>query len=102
MNASRMFELVRPGKAFAAAALCLLLCAPAFAAGLIGNFDSLPPDTRLTRKHWAAARDYQRQMRYELARQHYLLALSACRSSETQEQLKRELETVDLQIRTMR
>ena len=88
--------------------LCALLCAFAFAqpghaqaADASRTFDRLA-DTKATMHHWHLARDYERQMRYELARQHYLLALASCRSESTQTQLRRELESVDLQIRTMR
>ena len=88
--------------------VCALLCGFAFAqlrhvqaAGASAAFDSLA-DTRVTMHNWKLARDYERQMRYELARQHYLLALASCRSESTQTQLRRELESVDLQIRTMR
>ena len=88
--------------------VCALLCGFAFAqpgdaraASASQAFDSLE-DTKATRHNWKMARDYERQMRYELARQHYLLALAACRSEFTQMQLRRELESVDLQIRTMR
>ena len=89
---------------------CALLCGfvfagpePARAAGFgeSAAFDRLT-DTRATMHNWQLARDYERQMRYELARQHYLLALASCRSASTQEQLRRELESIDLQIRTMR
>jgi len=93
-------------------AFCLTVCALlgvyAFsqpehvrAAGESAAFDSLA-DTQATTQNWRLARDYERQMRYELARQHYLLALASCRSETTQAQLRRELESVDLQIRTMR
>ena len=88
--------------------VCVLLCGFALAqpgyvwgAAASAVFDSLA-DTRATTQHWKLARDYERQMRYELARQHYLLALASCRSESTQTQLRRELESVDLQIRTMR
>ena len=89
--------------------VCVLLCGFALAqpghvrtaAAASAVFDSLA-DTKATTHHWKLARDYERQMRYELARQHYLLALASCRSESTQTQLRRELESVDLQIRTMR
>jgi hypothetical protein len=88
--------------------VCAMLCGFAFAqpghaqaASAIQAFDSLK-DTEATTYNWKLARDYERQMRYELARQHYLLALAACRTESTQMQLRRELESVDLQIRTMR
>ena len=91
-------------------ALCVLLYGLAFAqqtpaqAAIVNHsavFDRLR-DTRATERNWKLARDYERQMRYELARQHYLLALASCRSESTQTQLRRELESIDLQIRTMR
>jgi len=85
-----------------------MLCGFAFAqpshvqaASASAVFDRLA-DTKVTARNWKLARDYERQMRYELARQHYLLALASCRSEPTQTQLRRELESVDLQIRTMR
>jgi hypothetical protein len=88
--------------------VCALLCGIAFvqpghvqAAGSTASFDRIA-DTRATTHNWKLARDYERQMRYELARQHYLLALASCRSEATQTQLRRELESIDLQIRTMR
>jgi hypothetical protein len=88
--------------------VCALLCGFAFAqpghasaAGANAAFDRIA-DTKATTHNWKLARDYERQMRYELARQHYLLALASCRSESTQTQLRRELESVDLQIRTMR
>ena len=89
---------------------CVLLCCLAFArpdaaraaeAGSGVVFDRLT-DTKATERNWKMARDYERQMRYELARQHYLLALASCRSEPIQLQLRRELDGVDLQIRTMR
>jgi len=87
---------------------CALLCGFAFAqpghaqaADASRSFDRLE-GTEATKSHWKLARDYERQMRYELARQHYLLALASCRSEPAQTQLRRELESIDLQIRTMR
>ena len=106
MNTANMHTKRRrlPGWALCLAA-CALLCgfAPAQAAASDQSavFDSLE-DTKATAHNWQQARDYERQMRYELARQHYLLALASCRSESTQAQLRRELESVDLQIRTMR
>jgi hypothetical protein len=90
--------------------ICALICGFAFAQPASARTDVIMPgivydrltDTRATTQNWKLARDYERQMRYELARQHYLLALAACRTESTQMQLRRELESVDLQIRTMR
>jgi hypothetical protein len=88
--------------------VCALLCGVALAlpdhgltAGASAAFDRFA-DTRATNENWKLARVYERQMRYELARQHYLLALAACRSESAQAQLRRELESIDLQIRTLR
>lgn len=64
--------------------------------------DVAPQDSAETAMHWRKARKYQNDMRYELARQEYLLALTTCRSEATRNQLQRELQTVDLQIRTLR
>ncbi|MDR2695903.1 MAG: hypothetical protein LBC79_05940 [Deltaproteobacteria bacterium] len=104
--------LQRKTKRMSGWALCLGVCAllsgfafaqpgHVLAAGASAAFDRLA-DTKATMHNWKLARDYERQMRYELARQHYLLALASCRSEPTQTQLRRELEGVDLQIRTMR
>lgn len=64
--------------------------------------DERPYDTADTTVHWDKARQYQRQQRFELARQHYLLALATCRTEETRDRLQRELQIIDLQLRTMR
>ena len=66
------------------------------------NPDRLPRDSQQVAYHWKQARDYQNLRRYELARQHFLLALSACRSEDTRDRLQRELQIVDLQLRTLR
>ena len=64
--------------------------------------DRAPTDSQQTTYHWKKARAYQQEQRYELARQHYLLSLSACRSEETRDQLQRDLQIIDLQLRTLR
>ena len=55
-----------------------------------------------TVQNWSLARQYQAAGRYELARQHYSLALSTVRTQNALEMLKRELVAVDLQIRAIR
>jgi hypothetical protein len=55
-----------------------------------------------TVRNWSLARQYQAAGRYEMARQHYSLALSAVRTQSALEMLKRELAAVDLQIRALR
>ena len=47
-------------------------------------------------------REYRDQGRFELARQSYALALSTCRNDEDLAIIKRELASVELEIRTMR
>ncbi|MEG2173630.1 MAG: hypothetical protein RRY29_10315 [Desulfovibrionaceae bacterium] len=64
--------------------------------------DSIPADSGETTRLWNMARKYKDQMRYEMARQHYLLALATCRSDETVQRIQRELQIVELQIRSLR
>ena len=52
--------------------------------------------------NWHQARYLQAQGRYELAREHYLLALSAARTNDVRNALDQELHAVDLQIKTLR
>lgn len=60
------------------------------------------PETGETVHNWSLARQYQAAGRYELARQHFSLALSTVRTQSGLDMLQRELAAVDLQIRTMR
>ncbi len=60
------------------------------------------PEAEETVYNWSQARDYQAQGRYELARQHYLLALAAARTAESQQTLQRELDSVDRMLEAMR
>lgn len=48
------------------------------------------------------ARDYRSSGRYELARQSYVQALSICSDGPTLNIIKRELEGINLLLRTMR
>ncbi len=48
------------------------------------------------------ARKYKKQKRYELARQYYLLALAATTTTTTRDTIQRDLQVVELQIRTLR
>lgn len=64
--------------------------------------DAAPKDSESAARHWKQARAYQKGMRLELARQEYLLALANCRTEETRDRLQRELQIVDLQLRTLR
>ena len=47
-------------------------------------------------------RDYVAQGRYELAKEHYLMALAASNDAETRQLVTHELESVDLMIKTQR
>lgn len=64
--------------------------------------DAIPADSAETTRLWNMARTYKTQMRYEMARQHYLLALATCRSDETVQRIQRELQIVELQLRSLR
>lgn len=48
------------------------------------------------------ARAFTADARYELAREHYLLALTANRNPDLRDQIAEELHSVDLMIKTMR
>lgn len=63
---------------------------------------AVTPEAEEAISNWSQARDYQAQGRYELARQHYLLALAAARTPESQQTLQRELDSVDRMIEAMR
>ena len=99
-------------------ALPLALAAPAHADG-VSSYSSGQSDTQAQRaakdkanylseanEHSLAylgqARQFREQGRYELARQRYLQALSICADEKTVEILKRELNGVELLLRTMR
>lgn len=53
-------------------------------------------------RNYISGRDYAAQGRYELAREHYLLALAATDDPYLQDALAKELESVDLMIRSLR
>ena len=99
-------------------ALPLALAAPAHADG-VSSYSSGQSDTQAQRaakdkanylseanEHSLAylgqARQFREQGRYELARQRYLQALSICADEKTVEIIKRELNGVELLLRTMR
>ena len=82
----------RRPRAFRFAAALLLACS----LGLTGCEADETIDT------WMAARRYQAEGRYELAKQYYSLALASARTQSALDQLQRELFSVDMQIRTLR
>ncbi len=47
-------------------------------------------------------RDYVGQGRYELAKEHYLMALASANDPESREMIEHELRSVDLMIKTQR
>lgn len=52
--------------------------------------------------HLKLGREYVAQGRYELAREHYLMALASSNDSETRELASHELRSVDMMIKTQR
>ncbi len=86
---------IRPVALFA-----LLACAVALFCGCGQKSIRLNSDSATT--DWNQARYFQAQGRYDLAREHYLLALAAARDNEERDVLNQELQTVDLQIKTLR
>ncbi len=80
-------------------AFTLILC---LALAGCGTLMPLSHESPTTMENWRQARLYQSQGRYELAKQHYALALSGARSTDSATLLQRELFAVDMQLRTMR
>ncbi len=83
----------------AVAALCAL---PPTACSQPPRPDYLLTDSDEALANWHNARYFQAQARYELAREHYQLALAAARTPYVREALGRELNAVDLQIKALR
>ncbi len=79
-----------------------LLAAGTALADSVKDADRIPKDTELTVMHWKQARAYEAAMRLELARQEYLLALANARAPETVSRIQTELQSIDMQIRTLR
>ncbi|MBO4368553.1 MAG: hypothetical protein J5803_00410 [Desulfovibrio sp.] len=60
-------------------------------------------DTRsLQRRHLREARAYRANGRYEMARQSYLLALSISSDEKTVREIRKELDGLELMLRTLR
>ncbi len=66
------------------------------------NSDKALGDSSIADAYWKKARTYRDEGRFELARQQYLLALSSCYTEEAKIRVQRELQSVELLIRTMR
>lgn len=92
---------MKPVRLFPLLAALLLACAPGLG-GCSATRATVTAEGAETIDNWTAARRYQAEGRYELAKQYYSPALASARTQSALEQLKRELFTVDLQIRTMR
>lgn len=60
------------------------------------------PESSETLHNWHLAREYQRQQRYELARQYYVLALAGAREPQSQKTLQLEIKAVERMIEAMR
>ncbi len=63
------------------------------------NHRSVP---KMSRENWKVANYYKSQRRYELAREYYLSALVHSNTAALRDTLKRELQVVELLIRTLR
>ena len=64
--------------------------------------DYLAKANKYSLQYLQEAREFRVDGRYELARQRYLQALSICADDATAQIIRRELEGVDLLLRTMR
>lgn len=69
---------------------------------LSGHPQYMVTDSDEALANWHQARYLQAQGRYELAREHYLLAYAAARGDNVRTALAQELYAVDLQIKTLR
>lgn len=81
--------------------ICTLLASALAVTGCGGRVATVP-DSDEAIQNWHRGRDYQAQGRYELAREHYLLAIASARTADVHDALARELATVDRQLRSLR
>ena len=83
----------------------LAFCIPAWAQNAQG-YDGLgvsrDAGPNVSVNYLEQARDYRAAGRYELARQSYALALSTCQQPAEMEVIKRELDGVELILRSLR
>ncbi len=83
--------------------LCLLCTSPlGFTVSSSSNGLAFAEESKETIHNLNLARKYKKLRRYELARQHYLLALAATTTTTTRDSIQRDLQVVELQIRTLR
>ncbi len=110
-----MFTSIRQTLLYALLAVCALsFTAPAMARegfGLDGTcateeeYVPLKRQASISREttfHYNQAMKYKQHARYELARESLLMALASSGSSQVRDRLQRELQIIDLQIRTLR
>lgn len=100
MSRPSLSTVCRRSRGLRLAAALLLACA----LGLTGcaSQTAVTAEADETIDTWMAARRYQAEGRYELAKQYYSLALASARTQSALDQLQRELFSVDMQIRTLR
>lgn len=67
----------------------------------IDGVRTLPMDND-TLSYWNQARYYKAQNRLELSRQTYLVALANCNNTVHMYEIKRELQAINLQIKSLR
>lgn len=67
-----------------------------------GSGVALIRESPVSLHNYRVAREYAVSGRYELAREHYLLAYASAEDAAVRDMLARELEAVDLMIRTLR
>ncbi len=87
--------------------VALLLCfglasAPIAVCSASANDTTEKPMDADTARNLSFAKKYRLEGRYELARQHYLLALATTNTTNMRDIIQHELETIELQIRTLR
>lgn len=87
---------------------CLAGCAPQKVGGFFTPKEEGPRHAAVSQysadslDNYKIARDYSAQGRYELAREHYLLALAAANDPYLQDALAKELESVNMMIKSLR
>ncbi len=84
------------------ALLAALLALTAPLAGCGAHDNRIERGPNISWDYVEQGREYRDQGRFELARQSYALALSTCRNDADLAIIKRELASVELEIRTMR
>ncbi len=79
-----------------------MACTPVFITATEAFASDEKPIPADTARNLSFAKKYRTEGRYELARQHYLLALATCNTTTLRDTIQRDLQTLELQIRTLR